>query len=64
MSLAVFNGLLTSIALETIILTRQVALKIAFKTALGMSTVASELPIKHLINIATSLIMRKRRRYA
>ena len=40
MSLAVFNGLLTSIALETTILTRQVALKIAFKTALGMSMIS------------------------
>ena len=40
MSLAVFNSLLTSIALETIILTRQVALKIAFKTALGMSMIS------------------------
>ena len=37
MSLAIFNGLLTSIILETIILTRQMAFTIALKTALGMS---------------------------
>ena len=37
MTLAICNGLLTSIILETIILSRQMALKIAFKTAIGMS---------------------------
>ena len=37
MSLAIFNGLLTSIILETIILARQMAFAIALKTALGMS---------------------------
>lgn len=37
MSLAIFNGLITSILLETIILTRQMLLKLAFKTAIGMS---------------------------
>ncbi|NDA07828.1 MAG: DUF4396 domain-containing protein [Alphaproteobacteria bacterium] len=37
MSLAIMNGLLTSIILETIILSRQMALGIALKTALGMS---------------------------
>ena len=36
-TLAIINGLLTSIILETIILSRQMALKIAFKTAVGMS---------------------------
>lgn len=40
MSLAIFNGLLTSIILETIILARQMALKIAFKTAIGMSLIS------------------------
>jgi len=40
MSLAIFNGLMTSIALETIILSRQMALKIAFKTAIGMSLIS------------------------
>ncbi|MDA0331922.1 MAG: DUF4396 domain-containing protein [Proteobacteria bacterium] len=37
MSLAIFNGLLTSIILETFILARQMAFTIALKTALGMS---------------------------
>jgi hypothetical protein len=40
MGLAVFNGLMTSIALETIILARQMSLKIAFKTAIGMSLIS------------------------
>jgi len=37
MTLAIINGLLTSIMLETFILSRQMALKIAFKTAICMS---------------------------
>ena len=40
MSLAIFNGLMTSIALETIILSRQMVLKLAFKTAIGMSLIS------------------------
>ena len=40
MSLAIFNGLITSILLETIILARQMALKLAFKTAIGMSLIS------------------------
>ena len=40
MSLAIFNGLLTSILLETIILCRQMAFKLAFKTAIGMSLIS------------------------
>lgn len=40
MSLAIFNGLMTSIALETIILARQMVLKLAFKTAIGMSLIS------------------------
>ena len=40
MSLAIFNGLMTSIALETIILSRQMTLKLAFKTAIGMSLIS------------------------
>ena len=35
MALAIFNGLLTSIILETIIFSRQMALQLAVKTALG-----------------------------
>lgn len=40
MVLAIINGLLTSIALETVILSRQMALKAAFKTAIGMSFIS------------------------
>lgn len=40
MSLAIFNGLMTSILLETIILSRQMVLKLAFKTAIGMSLIS------------------------
>ena len=40
MSLAIVNGLITSIALETIILTQQMALRAAFKTAIGMSLIS------------------------
>ena len=40
MALAVINGLLTSFALETVILSRQMAFSIALKTALGMSLIS------------------------
>lgn len=40
MALAMVNGLLTSIALETVILSRQMALTLALKTALGMSLIS------------------------
>ena len=40
MSLAIFNGLITSILLETIILSTQMRLKLAFKTAIGMSLIS------------------------
>ena len=40
MALAIVNGLLTSIALETFILTRQMGLKEAFRTAIGMSLIS------------------------
>jgi hypothetical protein len=40
MILAIISGLLTSIALETGILSRQMALRMAFKTAIGMSLVS------------------------
>jgi hypothetical protein len=40
-ALAMFNGIVTSIILETIILVRQsMALKLAFKTAVGMSLIS------------------------
>ena len=40
MSLAIINGLLTSILLETFILSRQMILKEAFKVAIGMSFIS------------------------
>ncbi len=40
MTLAIINGLTTSVILETIILSRQMALNLAFKTAIGMSFIS------------------------
>ena len=40
MTLAIINGLMTSIALETFILSRQMALQTAFRTAIGMSFIS------------------------
>ncbi len=40
MMLAVFNGILTSILLETIILLKQMPFNLAFKTAIGMSLIS------------------------
>ena len=40
MVLAIINGLITSIALETIILFRQMNIKEAFQTAIGMSFIS------------------------
>ena len=40
MSLAIVNALITSIALETLILSRQMILSVALKTALGMSLIS------------------------
>ena len=40
MTLAIINGLITSILLETVILVRQMNLKLAFKTAVGMSLIS------------------------
>lgn len=40
MTLAIINGLLTSIALETFILSRQMGLRDAFRTAIGMSMIS------------------------
>ena len=39
MSLAIINGILTSIALETYVLSRQMSFNIAFKTAIGLSLI-------------------------
>ena len=40
MLLAMFNGILTSIILETLILLRQMKIKDAFKTGVGMSLIS------------------------
>lgn len=40
MLLAMFNGIMTSIALETVILSAQMALKEAFRVAIGMSLIS------------------------
>jgi hypothetical protein len=40
MLLAIINGLITSIMFETFILSRQMALNLAFKTAIGMSLIS------------------------
>jgi hypothetical protein len=49
------NGLLTSIILETIILARQMALKIALKTAFGMSLI-SMISMEAAMNLADFML--------
>ncbi|MFT5576612.1 MAG: hypothetical protein ACI89D_002141 [Bermanella sp.] len=56
MMLAMINGLLTSIALETAILSRQMALNTALKTALGMSLV-SMLGMEFAMNLTDYLLV-------
>jgi len=55
MALAIMNGLITSIILETIILSRQMALKLAFKTAIGMSLI-SMIAMEAAMNITDVLL--------
>jgi len=55
MLLAIINGLITSIMLETFILSRQMALNIAFKTAIGMSLI-SMISMEVAMNIADLLL--------
>lgn len=55
MALAIVNGLLTSIALETFILSRQMALKLAFHTAIGMSLI-SMISMEAAMNIVDVLL--------
>jgi hypothetical protein len=50
MSLAIVNGLITSIALETAILSRQMSPQMAFKTASGMSLI-SMITMEAVMNI-------------
>lgn len=56
MGLAMMNGLLTSIALETFILSRQMALSLALRTALGMSLV-SMLGMELAMNVTDYLLV-------
>lgn len=51
MLLAIINGLITSIMLETFILSRQMALNLAFKTAIGMSLI-SMISMEAAMNLA------------
>ena len=55
MILAVINGLITSIMLETFILSRQMALNLAFKTAIGMSLI-SMISMEAAMNVADLLL--------
>ena len=55
MTLAIINGLLTSILLETVILVRQMVLRLAFKTAIGMSLI-SMIAMEAAMNI-TDVVM-------
>lgn len=55
MTLAIMNGLLTSIALETFILSRQMALRAAFRTAIGMSLI-SMVSMEAAMNLADYLL--------
>ena len=56
MLLAIINGLITSIILETIILSRQMTIKIAFQTALTMSFI-SMLAMEIAMNTVDWLIL-------
>ena len=56
MILAIINGLITSIILETIILSRQMSIKIAFQTALTMSFI-SMLAMEIAMNTVDWLIL-------
>lgn len=58
MSLAIMNGLLTSIMLETILLARSMTLLLALKTALGMSLV-SMLAMEIAMNTTDYLLVGK-----
>ena len=55
MSLAIMNGLITSIMLETYILSRQMVLKEAFRVAIGMSLI-SMIAMEAAMNITDVLL--------
>lgn len=58
MGLAMVNGILTSIALETIILMKSMSLSQAFKTAIGMSLV-SMIAMETAMNLTDYLLVGK-----
>lgn len=55
MTLAIINGLITSVALEMFILSRQMALQLAFNTAIGMSFI-SMIAMEAAMNITDVLL--------
>ena len=55
MALAIVNGLITSIALETVILSKQMAIRLAFKTAIGMSFI-SMIAMEFAMNVSDVLL--------
>ena len=55
MILAIINGLITSIMLETFILSHQMVLRLAFKTAIGMSMI-SMISMEIAMNVVDVLI--------
>lgn len=55
MILAIINGLITSILLETLILKAQMGIKIAFKTAIGMSMI-SMISMETAMNVTDALL--------
>ena len=55
MILAIINGLITSVMLETFILSRQMVLRLAFKTAIGMSMI-SMISMEIAMNVVDVLI--------
>ena len=55
MTLAIINGIITSIILETIILSKQMLFKLAFKTAIGMSLI-SMVSMEAAMNITDFLL--------
>ena len=55
MLLAIMNGILTSIALETVVLSRQMRLANAFRTAVGMSLI-SMVAMEAAMNIVDVLL--------
>jgi hypothetical protein len=55
MILAIINGLITSILLETLILKAQMGIEMAFKTAIGMSMI-SMISMETAMNVTDALL--------